>query len=352
MVSDYRLPLGKHKGKPLREVVYLDPDYCEWLIRQSELLVRYPAIARAFSELGVTGDQTPLHNALQALFLETEVCWRLINRIWGATLTLRIGKDLLHRERIFRIEKLIGKVSDYEPKRKRSELLAEIVRYKKSIDELFLAFKLDDDALVSITKLSRNYTGLGRIVDSDPDKIRQALPHYIEREKRSLQESRESLAQMRRSLVQARLSIDEIEVSALQYAHKQDFRRMEEFNGSDVHFRYVIEASLPDRNPMYPDATKIFDVWVEIKPYVSDDYPSILRQMDVQRKLAKDRLRPESQFVVVVGKFGAHGATLKQVRQMFVESGFNFVLLEEIGCEFPVVPPSSNATPALPLFSN
>jgi hypothetical protein len=352
MTPDFRPPLGKYKGRLLSEVVYLDPGYCEWLQQQSDLLGRYPAISKGFAELGVSGDQTPLHNALQALFLDRAVCLRLIDHLWGQKLSTRLGAAALAKERRERVQSVIGRISDYEPPTKRGSLLNQIVNLKRQVKQLEEAVGLEDQALkAAATRSFSGRFGLSSVYDTDVEKIRRAIPYATQRTGNELYEQRNQLLLMRQRLSVARAEVDSIQPSAILHACTQDLRRMEEPNGSDVHFRYTLDATLPDGNPKYPDLSWTFDVWVEIKPYVGDDYPSVLRQLELQRKLASNKING-SIFAVVVGSYGGHGATLDQVRQIFRESGFRLVLLEEIGCSFPpVTEPSSSAVAALPLFS-
>lgn len=84
--------------------------------------------------------------------------------------------------------------------------------------------------------------------------------------------------------------------------------------------------------------------WVEIKPYLGDDYPAVLRQMkDAKERVRRARgleLAPRQPKVVlnamhysaglVYRDFKADGATLKQVRAVFEASGFFMVSFAEL----------------------
>jgi hypothetical protein len=70
------------------------------------------------------------------------------------------------------------------------------------------------------------------------------------------------------------------------------------------------------------DETNTFKV--EIKPRVGDDFPSVLRQMRVNRA-----------DVLLIDQFDAAGATLEQVRKMFATSGYRIVMLAEIEARLP-----------------
>lgn len=352
MTPDFRLPLGKYKGRLLSEVLYLDPGYCEWLQLQSDLLNRYPAISKGFAELGVSGDQTPLHNALQALFLDGAVCLKLINHLWGANLTARLGAAALVKERREQVRSVIGRISDYEPLTKRLSLLNQVVDLKRQLKQLEGSLRLGDQDLKAAAAGSfSGRFGLGSIYDADAEKIRKAIPYATRRAVDELSKRRGQLLVMRQRLSAARAEVDSIEPNAIIHACTQNLRRMEEPNGSDVHFRYTLDATLPGHDPRHPDLSWTFDIWIEVKPYVGDDYPSVLRQLELQKKLASNKTSA-SIFAVIVGSYGGQGASLAQVRQIFRESGFRLVLLVEIGCRFPpIAERSSSGVAALPLFS-
>lgn len=64
-------------------------------------------------------------------------------------------------------------------------------------------------------------------------------------------------------------------------------------------------------------------VCLELKPFLGDDYPAVLRQMRAAQ--ASGDLG-----ALVVGQFTAIGATLEQVRAIFEQSGFHLVMMSEI----------------------
>ena len=92
---------------------------------------------------------------------------------------------------------------------------------------------------------------------------------------------------------------------------------------------------------------------IEIKPYVSDDYPALLRQLETQKRLAKDFMEYSEgpRYIALVGRYGGQGATIRQIRKLFSEAGYQFLLLEDVGAEMPKIEyqPASVAQD-LPLF--
>lgn len=65
------IPFGKHRGRSAVEVAASDPAYLQWLVTQSWFRREHAEIcAIVVAVLDRPSDDTPEHNALQALFLE------------------------------------------------------------------------------------------------------------------------------------------------------------------------------------------------------------------------------------------------------------------------------------------
>lgn len=71
-----------------------------------------------------------------------------------------------------------------------------------------------------------------------------------------------------------------------------------------------------------------FNFRVEVKPTLGDDYPAVLRQMKANRDTAYN-----FHGAILVGQVTAEGATLDQLRLIFRQSGFHFVLLSDLSLD-------------------
>lgn len=351
-MSDVKLPFGKYKGLHLTELVYVDRDYVEWLRCQSDLVKRYPSVAKGLADLGASGDETPTHNAIQAYFLDETPCRALIKRLWGGGLSAKLARGLVASKRRDAIFDVIGRASPFVTysSTKRGEILKEMASVRKQVADLRAAQLLDDDKCLEACRTSLLRSGSWHLLSRPSVEARAHIRAITNELGSKLEGLREKLLEMRTRLVEARSKYDAIVVDAIQMGFNRAIRKFEETNGSDVHLRYVLEATMPDRNPRYPDVTQTFDIWIEIKPYLGDDYPSVLRQMTLQKKQSGSESTRESRFVLVVGKYGGQGVTLDQLRQIFSDASIDLVLLEEIGCQMPAV--ASQRTQALPLFQN
>ena len=69
-------------------------------------------------------------------------------------------------------------------------------------------------------------------------------------------------------------------------------------------------------------------IYFEVKPVIGDDYPSILRQMKVQRERTQD-YRAHT-YYLIYHSFEAIGATEEQVAQIFNQSGFQICRFDQV----------------------
>jgi len=75
------ISFGKYKGYPV-DVLRTDPEYCQWLTGQQWFVQRYPQINTLIVNHFGLPEDTPVHNELQARFLDEEVIMRLIYQLY------------------------------------------------------------------------------------------------------------------------------------------------------------------------------------------------------------------------------------------------------------------------------
>lgn len=71
------IPFGKHRGKTIAEVQEFDPGYLDWLTGQPWFRDKYVILHQTIINRGAEPEDTPDHNALQALFLDNDFCGAL-----------------------------------------------------------------------------------------------------------------------------------------------------------------------------------------------------------------------------------------------------------------------------------
>lgn len=84
------MPVGKYKGQPV-EVLANDPSYRTWLTGQDWFRQNHPAHYTIIVNNFATPDETPEHNALQARFLDDDLC-----RSLARTVQVRKGGYVSH----------------------------------------------------------------------------------------------------------------------------------------------------------------------------------------------------------------------------------------------------------------
>lgn len=75
------IPIGKYKGQPV-EVLAADPSYREWLTSQDWFRERYVNLYQTIINYGGAPQDSPEHNQMQAMFLDDEYCLRLGKLLW------------------------------------------------------------------------------------------------------------------------------------------------------------------------------------------------------------------------------------------------------------------------------
>lgn len=352
------LNFGKHKGKSVDEVLFIDPDYFAWLQAQSDLLLKKPDVARALTELGVSGDNTPIHNALQAMFLDDAICEKLFRQLIRRDADAAIRHAVLMERRKRVLGPLFRPDHHTSSKTRRRGLLDEKLNRAAALKDLDQALSGSDEELTTARKAAKSPTaypwyGLRALYFGGDENVRERAEQERVDLAASVESKRQAILEMRTKIVEARKEVARLRSEDVLIRFTVEERRMEERNGTDVRVRCSLSAKAPKAFDKSDRVDWTLELWLEIKPYVSDDYPNLLRQMTTQRRLAQEIYTSgERRFVAVVGRYGGHGATLGQVRQMLKEAGFSLVLLEDMGCELPkVTVPSAQSVGELPLFS-
>lgn len=216
------ITFGKYKGKPI-EILQSDPEYCEWLMSQCWFVERYPQINTLIINNFAKAEDTPIHNALQARFIDNDFSMRFCESLYADIRNKRINSASLY--------------------------MKEGV-YPGNIDITCQGFEIKGwDVAIG-----------GNLVTERPNRINREL----------------------------------------------------------------------------------FCSFIEIKPEVGDDYPSILRQMKTNKMNCSwsdvtDQIRREDidkhidyRFVLVYDKFSAVGVNTDQMAKIFSMSGFHVLSFAEI----------------------
>jgi hypothetical protein len=264
------VPFGKYKGQPV-EVLQQDTAYCEWLGQQDWFRARYTAIHTLIINHFAADAETPDHNALQALFTDDAWVRRFLDgRIQAMSAPLL--QRAVERAREWHHE-LTAK------QRGESEHLAEARQ-----------------ALAAAT--------------TDPGGFKQGHVRRLE----------ESLAEAAAVLARYEKMIAWFPTTAPQARWHITF----EEQGVDVTLNYTVFAPMPPNMFIEGSAEYVprhFELTIECKPSLGDDYPAVLRQM-----------RASKSNLLLIGHAGYQGvgASFDQVVHIFQSAAIEIVRLADV----------------------
>lgn len=298
---DSIVPFGKYKGQPIA-VMRADADYTQWALSQTGITDKYPALIKALT-YGTEPEHscTPEHNKLQMLFLDAGYLDRLFAVLYPFGNESHATVFINHRH-------------EHHP----SLIQAHIDKITANVNKA-IATKEENDKIRADSN--------GRNSWSIPE---------LKHDERRIADAGEDLPALKTRMQYATCTTPVVEGvvcnSQFEYRNWDLFvvgKRFikcptcNEYDGKVVHKKIV----------------------VELKPEISEDYPSILRKVAQRRR---DVEPPEGVYlhhgeafhadvVVITRAFTARSATLEQVKQMYAKSGVRLMLLSEI--EPPVVYP-------------
>lgn len=272
------ISFGKYKGMPV-DFLKDDPNYCEWLLSQKWFVDRYPQINTLIVNNFNAAAETPLHNMLQARFLEEDLCASLcarVVRIEGSPFP-----EYIEKIRTFFQGKLNFCSKQYE---------AEKERLRRAAGKAFGC--INDIGKAKISCIKGEYD----------NKYISGLDNGYSKWNVPGSSCYCSSAILNGGIVK----IDHTEF---------------EVEGWDV----KINASIIAGNISSMEDLRI-SCFVEIKPTLGDDFPSVLRQMKANMPyMSEKRL-----FVLVYNQFTASSVTEDQVKSIFAKSGFSVTSFEEL----------------------
>jgi len=87
------IPFGKYKGQPV-DVLIADREYREWVMAQDWMRSRYANLYQTIINYGGPPQDSPEHNEMQAAFLDNELCMRLAKKLWpGRDYGMKVKTD-------------------------------------------------------------------------------------------------------------------------------------------------------------------------------------------------------------------------------------------------------------------
>jgi hypothetical protein len=251
------VPFGKYKGQPV-EALIADADYLNWLKEQAWFRERYATIYQLVINYGAEPTETPDHNALQVLFLDDGFC-------------LGLARHLAPN-----IDAVARKCWNDDIVRYATGPLAD-ERYK-----LWSSPRSDEAKVAEIN---------AKIIAADPRRDAQIDFRFVcEFERGRVLKNRDGGI-------------------AGRSAHPVDVLLRVWFAVGDQQFP----------RGYYKDEYEWREFLIELKPTVSDDYPSVLRQM-----------RANGATILLLREYTGRGATREQFIKTFATADIRVVFVDEV----------------------
>lgn len=101
---------------------------------------------------------------------------------------------------------------------------------------------------------------------------------------------------------------------------------------SDVVFKLTASIGWGEKAFNSFDVDVNFEVYIEIKPSMGDDYPAVLRQMKRQQQRQQEQrtLYARTIWCMLVDQFASQAVTLEQVRKIFERDNIKIVMMQDV----------------------
>lgn len=319
------VPFGKYKGQPV-EVLAADPDYCDWLAQQSWFKERYAQIYQVvvinhFAE----PEETPEHNALQALFLEeiyiqAFVCAHakkdVIAEFWARYDRTKTVHDQFQQE--------VGSVVRARIRMKQEQM--EQTKEDGSPDARFFT----EESFKRWSYIRRNWNDLVPL--SIDEILAKCLPRIT-------------------------FEPGELVFCPSKFEDGSDVRfwfcweeatillwgsRSEELNEilDDLRHDVPVLASRSQRkgNKNHEECLEVQlsrglegrAYRIEVKPTIGDDYPKVLRQIQAQQQREDPSERRTTRWFLFCGELTSRVVNREQLRTFFYQSGVHVLYKDEV----------------------
>lgn len=290
------VPFGKYKGEPVERLV-ADTDYCEWLASQTWFRERYARIYQLVVNYGAEPQDSPEHNEMQARFLDDKWCRALVIVL---NPDFRESLDATAAERKARGNERVGAAL--------AQGRAEIVEQTPTRIGDTLFESRGWDVVLGDGKWEEGRHPSGERVIRWSGHDNWLWPASVE-----VTETRDDL-----DFNGCDCGHDGQHVGEDRYRHTYEYDGgiTSDGNGRRVRHRYL-------------SGPKAQVVFIECKPDLGDDYPSVLRQVK-HYPPSPEYMSSHSARVVVVRRASFDRVSWDQVKMIFKKDGIKIITEAEI----------------------
>lgn len=263
------VPFGKYKGQPI-EQLQADPQYSEWLMEQQWFRERF---RQPYTALAANREpaETPEHNAMQAKFLNKDLCFHLLEFVGGKPIPTNL-------------DEVKSAADDWISKCRAPEIVDPPVFAEATTSVIFESQGADIE--VRFTSAGISKLGMG--------------------ENRLSAEHRNQFAKWKTT---KNYSYYNCHPSCWLY---------EESKPPLCFDQSYFDWTIPVKVSGYWEA-RTCGLRVELKPVMSDDYPAVLRQASASHCHS-----------VVIGHYSGAAVSLADVQEIFKSRGIKLLRLSDL----------------------
>jgi hypothetical protein len=289
------VPFGKYKGQPIERML-ADQSYLQWLMAQDWF--REKPLYQVIINYGAEPQETPEHNALQVMFLDKSFCERFVEHIVGGR-EAAMSTNIKATESAERVDVRFPSRVDYRDQRmKELGIRAGMPIHPTDMRELCKApdYAAKYEAAVAAF---RAHSAAWNEANAEYELKRAAFASLTAETIVKVEDSRWTIEP---TFEVGRPPVDVL----LDCKLSADLRA--------IYHKDLLRADKVWTQPCF-----VARLRVELKPVVSDDYPSVLRQM-----------KANGCTILLTRDYTGVGATREQFLAFFRTAGITVIFLNEI----------------------
>lgn len=303
------VPFGKYKGQPITKLMD-DTKYLEWC-KQQGWFQNFPIVYNICVNQTITSSiqdsKTPEHNKLQNLFLDRNNQKKLINKLFG----LNIGVSF----------------------KTNFEMLIINEEFKNCFDSSTIEhWGCDGSSLINKNNCTWVVPEFNRLLGGSKiifeDKYYWDFIFYYNEHQTISFETKCDIENLTENLTSKNLTTMQYLYQILakynfKYNNSDYFRPLDTYINKENKYKVLIDA-------VYCNIT----VCCELKPFLSDDYPCVLRKLKTQINLTENDKttfeKMNKKYILIIGKFTSTTTSITELRAIFKQSNIRIIFTDEI----------------------
>lgn len=292
------VPFGKYKGEEIEAIAIRDPAYIQWLGQQAWFEEKFHHLAETLlAGFKSPSQDTPEHNAMQIQFADEQFCWKFCQ---AAT---KIGPPLI-------VERGMSSIFEIQ------DFLKTITPGKMEVPREFLD-------LAGYEERTSRINGIGDYYRSRIEEMKAIKQKYEERFPFAVAEARDKRA------LRIKLGISDLvfeQGTDVVFVAQGWWPVLEGWKYADEKDRFG--RGLQNWKFHFGTNGYFKKFAVECKPFVGDDYPAILRQINKQRR---SQFSPSNAaWYLMIRDFKSKSIGREQLAAFFRQSNIGIIFEKDV----------------------